>query len=193
MRRTLLALFGVVLIAMPCDGQDRPSVLIVYYSVTGHTKTMAEAVAEGARSVEEVDVICRSVDQATTDDVLGASAIIVGSPVHSANVAPAIQAFMNRWPFEKAPLAGKIGAAFVTAGGMSAGEELAQLSILHSMLIFGMIIVGGPEWTQPFGASAVTFESPFNSPDSLEIDPAFRKKGFALGRRVAELTKNLQQ
>ena len=193
MRTSLIALFGVVLAVAPCDGQDRPSVLIVYYSVTGHTRTMAEAVAEGALSVEEVDVILLSVDQATTDDVLSAGAIIIGSPVHNANVAPAIQTFMNRWPFEDAPLAGKIGAAFVTAGGISAGEELVQLSILHSMLIFGMIVVGGPDWTQPFGASAVTFERPFNSPDSLEIAPAFRQKGFALGRRVAELTKNLHQ
>jgi multimeric flavodoxin WrbA len=50
---------------------------------------------------------------------------------------------MNRWPFEGTPLKDKIGAAFVSAGGISAGEELTQLSILHSMLIFGMIVVGG--------------------------------------------------
>ena len=191
MRRSLAVLFAVLLALTPCDGQDRPSVLVVYYSMTGHTRTMAEAVAEGARSVEGVTVVLRSVDQATIDDVLAADALIIGSPVHNANVVPEIQAFMNQWPFENAPLAGKIGAAFVTGGGISAGEELVQLNILHSMLIFGMIVVGGPEWTQPFGASAVTYEHPFATSDSTHIGPAFRQKGFALGRRVAELTKDL--
>lgn len=191
MRQFLVALFVIVFAVAPSDGQDRPSVLVVYYSRTGHTRTMAEVVAEGARSVDQVDVLLRSVEQATIDDVLSADAIIVGSPVHNANVAPEIQTFMNHWPFEDAPLAGKIGAAFVTAGGISAGEELVQLGILHSMLIFGMIVVGGPEWSQPFGASAVTFERPFDSPDSSAIAPAFREKGYALGRRVAELTKDL--
>ena len=81
----------------------------------------------------------------------------------------------------------KIGAAFVTGGGISAGEELAQLSILHSMMIFGMILVGGPSWDQAFGASAITGEQPFSS-DSL-VDEMFLKKGYLLGQRVAEITR----
>lgn len=193
MRRSLVAVAALVLAVASCDGQDRPRVLVVYYSLTGHTRTMAEAVAEGARSVDGVQVLLRSVELASSEDVLNADAIVVGSPVHNANVVPEIQTFINTWPFEGAPLADKIGAAFVTAGGISAGEELVQVSILHSMMIFGMIVVGGPEWSQPFGASAVTAEGPFDTSDSTDIGPAFRQKGFALGRRVAELTKQLHR
>jgi hypothetical protein len=39
------------------------------------------------------------------------------------------------WPFGGARLRDKISAAFVTAGEMSAGKDLVQMNILHSMLI----------------------------------------------------------
>jgi hypothetical protein len=56
------------------------------------------------------------------------------------------------------------------------------------MLIFGMIVVGGPDWTSAFGASAITGEPPFVKSDSgTGIAPEFVKKGEALGKRVAEL------
>ncbi len=164
-------------------------VLVAYYSKTGNTETMAEAVAKGARELEGVKVEIKQVANVTTADLLDADAIIVGSPVYNANVAPRVQEFISGWPFEGSPLKNKIGAAFVTAGGMSAGEEITQMNILHSMMIFGMIIVGGDHWTSPFGASAVVGESPFE--DGKGIDPVFLEKGENLGKRVASITKRL--
>ena len=76
----------------------------------------------------------------------------------------------------------------MTAGGISAGEEIVQMNILQSMLVFGMIVVGGPEWTQPFGASAVTGEPPFDVIAPDEIADQFLEKGYRLGKRVAEIT-----
>ncbi len=166
---------------------SQPNILIVYHSQTGHTKAMAEAVARGARPA---NVTLKVVANATTADVLGADAVIIGSPVYNANVAPQLQEFINQWPFEGQPLKDKIGAAFVTAGGISAGEELAQLSILHSMLMFGMVVVGGPEWTSAFGASAIVGEPPF---DPKNVDQAFLRKGEALGKRVAEIAARLKR
>lgn len=170
--------------------QSLTNVLIVYYSTQGHTQALAEAVAKGARSVGGVNVILKTVAEAATPDVLAADAIIVGSPVYNANVAPEVQEFINRWPFEGAPLRDKIGAAFVTAGGFSAGEELVQMNILHAMLVFGMIIVGGSDWQQPFGASGIVGEKPFETEKQVgKVDAQFLKKGEALGKRVAELAK----
>jgi NAD(P)H dehydrogenase (quinone) len=165
-------------------------VLVVYYSPQGHTQTLAEAVAKGAHSVDGVNVVLKTVAQATTPDVLAADAIIVGSPVYNASMAPEVQQFINRWPFEGAPLRDKIGAAFVTAGGFSADEELVQMNILHSMLIFGMIVVGGPDWQQPFGASGIVAEKPFETENQVgKVSEQFLRKGEALGKRVAELAK----
>ena len=173
---------------MKLYAQDSTKVLIVYYSQQGHTEKMAKAVERGAKTVEFARVRLLSVQDAKNEDVLWADAIILGSPVYNANVAPPVQTFINRWPFQGAPLKDKIGAAFVTAGGISAGEEFVQLNLLKSMLIFGMIIVGGPNWTQAFGASAVTEEEPFISEKSGEVADQFLIKGENLGRRVAEIT-----
>jgi len=169
--------------------QDRATVLISYFSREGHTRAMAEAVARGARSAGAVTVKVLRIAETTKEDLLEADAIIVGSPVYNANASTEVVGFINRWPFEGAPLRDKIGAAFVTGGGISAGEELTQLNILHSMLIFGMVVVGGPDWTSAFGASAITAEPPFDksAADSV-VAPGFVKKGEALGKRVAELT-----
>ena len=165
------------------------NILITYYSKTAHTQTLAEEVAKGAASIPGVQVVLKKIDQTTTKDLLNADAIIVGSPVYNANIAPEVVQFMSTWPFEGNPLKDKIGAAFVTAGGISAGEELAQVQILQSMLVFGMIVVGGDEWTSAFGASAITNESVFKTE---KIDTIFLQKGFRLGKRVATIVKTMK-
>jgi len=167
----------------------QPTVLIVYHSETGNTEMMAKAVQEGASQVENVHVILKTVADATTEDLLNADAIIVGSPVYNANVSPPVSEFIASWPFEEQPLKGKLGAAFVTAGGVSSGEELTQMNILQSMLIFNMIVMGGPDWSMPFGASGIRGDDFF--PYEEEMHPGFLKKGEALGRRVAETAKKM--
>jgi NAD(P)H dehydrogenase (quinone) len=169
------------------------TILIVYHSETGNTERLAETVAEGASQVEGVDVVLKTSNQIKMQDLLNADAIIVGSPVYNANVSPEISRFIASWPFEGEPLKDKIGAAFVTAGGISAGEEIVQMNILQSMLIFGMIVVGGPDWTQPFGASAIVGEPPFVAESHDEIDEEFLKKGRALGKRVAEVALQMKR
>ena len=168
------------------------NILVAYYSKTGHTKTLAAAVAEGALLEGKTVVRLISVLDAAAEDVLCADAIIVGSPVYNANIAPAVMKFITSWPFEGQPLKNKIGAAFVTAGGISAGEELTQMNILQSMLIFGMIVVGGPDWKQPFGASAIVHEEPFNDYSEGELNPLFMQKGKQLGLRVAQVAFMIQ-
>ena len=165
------------------------NVLIAYYSKTANTKILAEEVAKGAMAIPGVQVVLKNIAQTTTKDLLDADAIIIGSPVYNANLAPEVVQFMSAWPFEGNPLKDKIGAAFVTAGGMSAGEELAQVNLLHSMLIFGMIVVGGDEWTSAFGASAITNEGIFKTE---KIDNLFLQKGFTLGKRVATIAKKIR-
>jgi NAD(P)H dehydrogenase (quinone) len=181
-------LLGVLVLAFQIPLTAQINVLVAYYSRDGHTKSMAEAVAQGAENIEGTTVTILAVDKVAMEDLLAADAIIVGSPVYNANVAPMVSVFLSEWPFETGEMRDKIGAAFATGAGFSAGEELTQLSILHSMMIFGMIIVSGPDWSQPFGASAITFEEPFGSKGEGQIDEVFINKGIALGERVATIT-----
>ena len=167
-------------------------ILVVYYSQSGRTQAMAEHVARGARSVTNIDVHLQSIDSTSANDLRAADAVVVGSPVHGGNVAAPVMAFMNTWPWPS-KFQDKIGAAFVTGGGISAGEELTQTAILHTMLIYGMIVVGGPTWEQAFGASAITDEAPFADAARKEsVDPKFLERAFALGKRVAEVARMMK-
>jgi NAD(P)H dehydrogenase (quinone) len=161
-----------------------PQILITYYSPSGSTKKLAEAISEGAKSVEGIEVKLLSIEEVKAQDLSEAEAIIVGSPVYNSNVAPAVLEFINSWPFEGRPMKDKIGAAFATGGGISIGEEGVMLDILRAMLIHGMVVMGGEEVEAAFGASAITGEGPFGSE---KLDELFLKKGYGLGKRVAEL------
>lgn len=183
-----ITLTVLLILISSCSAFAQKKVLIAYHSETGNTELMARSVAEGAGSVDGVEVLLKHSSEVTESDLTSAHAIIVGSPVYNAAITPEISRFISSWPFEGAPLKDKIGAAFVTVGGISAGEELAQTGILQSMLIFGMIVVGGPDWTQAFGASAITSEEPFAAQQPEDIHPRFLEKGRKLGERVAQIT-----
>ncbi|MFO7977607.1 MAG: flavodoxin family protein [Bacteroidales bacterium] len=190
MKKRVRIFLLMLLLTATTQAFSQTTILISYHSKTGNTQAMAEAVYQGASQVEGVTVVMKTVEETTLLDLLDASAIIVGSPVYNAGVAPEVAEFIAQWPFEEQPLKNKVGAAFVTAGGISAGEELTQMSILQSMLIFGMIVTGGDEWTSPFGASAIVGEFPFSGQG---VDDLFLKKGRALGTRVAGLAVKLNE
>ncbi len=190
----LFALLPVLVIAQNAEPK-KAGVLVVYFSEKGHTKAMAEAVARGAGAVDGVTVTLLDVADAKPEDVLAADAVIAGSPVYKANVAPKMQEFINSWPIKDARLHDKLGAAFATGSGLSAGEEMVQTNILQSMLVCQMIVVGGPGGNQPFGASAMD-EDPSDGANAKKGDGLvaehYLKKGEALGKRVAELAVRLK-
>ena len=180
--KALFIIFISLLFSNNNIAQPKHKVLVTYYSETNNTKALAEAVAKGVKSVKGTHLVLKTIDSTTEQDLINADAIIIGSPVYNANPAPEVLAFIKKWPFKNQPLKNKIGAVFVTGGGISSGEELVQTNILNSMMIFGMIIIGGNDWQSPFGASAITNEANFKEP----IQEHFLLKGEALGKRVAE-------
>jgi len=106
----LILLFGTTsLIA-----QKAHTILITYHSKSGKTSLMANAIAKGAAIHDDIAVVIKPIEQTTTNDLLLADAIIVGSPVYNANVSSDVLKFIESWPFEGSPLKNKIGAAFVT-------------------------------------------------------------------------------
>ena len=183
----LVYILMVCLHAFASYGQEvhtqKSTILITYYSNSGNTEKLAKSVYTGAIENNAVHVVMKPVSETTNEDVLAADAIILGSPVYNANPAPEILHFIQGWPFEKTPLHDKIGAVFVTAGGISSGEELVQNALQNAMLIFGMVVDGGGEWTTPFGASAINEELK----GYPEREVLFSKKGEQLGRRVRDV------
>ena len=184
-----LSLFSLsIALTLQSIGQTK-SVLIAYHSVNGHTAQMAKAIQKGIVESSDIKVIMKPANEVSTQELLDASAIIIGSPVYNANPSPEILSFIKSWPFEGQPLKNKLGAVFVTAGGLSSGEELVQSSLLHAMMVYGMIVIGVDDWKSSFGASGIHQEGKYNS---KELDPYFLDKGYELGKRLMEVLKKMR-
>lgn len=169
----------------------RPSavtVLVAYASMTGATEDMAAAVEAGAREVPDTRVVRKPVTTVTADDLRSADAIVVGSAVHNAAMLPEVAQFFDRWPFEA--MNDRVGAAFVAAGGTSAGEELTMMSLIAAMLVHRLVVVGGATWQAAFGASAITEEGQ-PADRQGKVAAGDRDEARALGRRVATLAHAL--
>jgi NAD(P)H dehydrogenase (quinone) len=75
----------------------------------------------------------------------------------------------------------KLGAAFATSGDPTGGKETTMMSIIHCLLIYGMIVVGDPmSATGHYGVACV------GAPKEKDGENA-RK----LGARVARLCQKL--
>jgi len=166
--------------------ESRPAavkVLVAYHSQSGNTERMAEAVAEGTKSVPGTIVVLKRVGQVTADDLFSADAIVVGSPVYWSNMSGEVKTFFDNWQFKfgvfpEFKMKNKVGAAFATGGQISSGKEVTMLTILAAMLGNQMIVVsaGGA-----FGASATT------EGGSPGIDEKELADAQSLGQRVAEV------
>lgn len=138
-------------------------VLVLYYSTYGHIETMAQAVAEGARSAgATVDVkrvpetvpediakgahfkLNQSAAVATVAELEGYDAIIVGAPTRFGRMPSQMAAFLDQagglWA--RGALNGKVGGAFTSTATQHGGQEVTLFSIITNLLHFGMVIVG---------------------------------------------------
>jgi len=71
-------------------------ILIVYHSQTGKTQKMAQAVYEGAKSIEGVDVVLKKAADATLDDLLTADGLAVGTPENFGYMSGMLKDFFDR-------------------------------------------------------------------------------------------------
>lgn len=167
------------------DGPHQVRVLVTYHSLSGNTEQMAEAVADGAKSVPGTEVILKRVGHVTAEDLFASDAVIVGSPVYWSNMSGEVKTFFDNWQlkfgvFPEFKMKNKVGAAFATGGQNAGGKEITMLTVLAAMLGNQMIVVSGGG---AFGASATT------EGDSLGIDKKELAEARILGRRVADVAK----
>ncbi|MGD8238061.1 MAG: NAD(P)H-dependent oxidoreductase [Armatimonadota bacterium] len=155
-----------------------PKVLIVYYSGTGNTETMAAHVAEGAR-IDGVDVELKKVGDMKADELLHADGIIVGSPVYYGLMSAQIKQLFDESVKFHGRLTGKVGGGFASSANIGGGNEVTILSILQMMLIHGMIVQGTADGDH-YGPVAIGPPDERSTPQCI-----------ALGRRVAELVSKL--
>jgi NAD(P)H dehydrogenase (quinone) len=118
-------------------------ILVVVASDSGRTWRMAEAFAEGARETGgEVELVAAR--DASPDRVRAADALVLGSGVHMAGPESSMRAFLERIAplWMQGALAGKVGAAFASAGtGGRGGAELTLISLWASLAEHGLLLV----------------------------------------------------
>ncbi len=140
-----------------------PKILVLYYSSYGHIETMAQAIAEGARSAgADVDIkrvpetvseaVARKahykLDQtapvATIAELEHYDAIIVGTGTRFGRISSQMAAFLDQGGglWARGALHGKVGGAFTSTGTQHGGQETTLFSIIANLLHFGMTIVG---------------------------------------------------
>jgi multimeric flavodoxin WrbA len=71
-------------------------ILIIYHSQTGHTQQMAQAVAEGAKTIEHTEVILKKASEATLDDLLACNGLAIGTPENFGYMSGMIKDFFDR-------------------------------------------------------------------------------------------------
>lgn len=71
-------------------------ILIVYHSQTGNTQKMANAVAEGAKSIDGVEVILKKAVDATLEDLLTADGLALSTPENFGYMSGMVKDFFDR-------------------------------------------------------------------------------------------------
>lgn len=158
-----------------------PNILVLYHSESGNTKAMAELVAQGAGTVQGVEVRMKSVAEASAEDLAWCDGVAAGCPTCCG--APSWQ--MKKFWDEACKTAwgkvgGKVGCAFSSEGGWGGGAELTCMGILTIMINYGFMVFGlpdysGPGFTAHYGATC----------QGKPREEAHRKACVILGERLA--------
>ncbi|WP_377289189.1 NAD(P)H:quinone oxidoreductase type IV [Rhizobium sp. SG2393] len=194
-------------------------VLVLYYSAYGHIETMANAVAEGARSAG-ADVTVKRVPELVSEDVAKAShykldqaapiatvdeladydAIIVGAGTRYGTVASQMRNFWDQtgglWFNGK--LVGKVGAMFTSTATQHGGQETTIMGFIPTFLHHGMVFAGLPYAFQgQMGVEAVKGNSPYGASTITDGDGSRQPSEIELegaryqGAHVAKLSSKL--
>ncbi len=105
--------------------------LIVWWSLTGGSQQLAQAAATGAHDEPSVDVIERRADQAGSDDVLAADAMLFVMPENLGSMAGMMKDFFDRSYYGALDrVNGRPYAVIVCAGsdGQGAARQVARIA-----------------------------------------------------------------
>ena len=118
-----------------------PKALVIYSSRSGHTKRMAEAVAQGIEGTK-VSVTLAPVDEANVDDLKDAQAIVLGSPCYYGCMSAEMKQFLDDSVKLHGKLSGKVGGAFASSGMLGGGNETTVRGLIDALMIHGMVVQG---------------------------------------------------
>lgn len=195
-------------------------ILVLYYSTWGHVETMANAVAEGAKSVAGSEVTIKRVPEIMPAETLAAihaktdqaapiatpaelgdyDAIIFGTPTRFGNMCGQMRNFLDQTGalWQKGALVGKVGSVFASTATQHGGQETTITSFHTTLFHQGMVVVGLP-YSNPglTNMDEITGGTPYGATTLSKGDGSRRPSeneltlARAQGRHVAEITAKL--
>ena len=142
-----------------------PEILVLYYSVHGAVREMAQLIARGindtpgaaarVRTVPKVSSVTEATEAAVPDsgapyaepqDLQECIGLALGSPTRFGNMAAPMKYFLDGTSslWLKGGLAGKPAAVFTASSSLHGGQETTLTSMMLPLLHHGMVIVGLP-------------------------------------------------
>jgi NAD(P)H dehydrogenase (quinone) len=193
-------------------------ILVLYYSVGGAVRRMAELVAEGVerapgaaarlRTVPRVSAVTRQAQPEIPPegapycelaDLESCAGLALGSPTRFGNMAAPMKHFLDGTGplWLKGSLAGKPACVFTSTASMHGGQETTLLAMMLPLLHHGMVIVGLPYVQAELNATR-TGGTPYGPShfagvaDDQPVTDTERALCIAQGRRLADIALKLR-
>jgi NAD(P)H dehydrogenase (quinone) len=192
-------------------------ILVLYYTVGGSVRRMAELVAQGIervpgaaarlRTVPRVSPTTEAASPAIPDagapyaqlsDLEECAGLALGSPTRFGNMAAPLKHFLDGTAllWQRGALAGKPACVFTSTASLHGGQETTLLSMMLPLMHHGMLVMGLP-YTEPQLNATRTGGTPYGAShfagvaDDQPLTDAERTLCIAQGRRLAALALKL--
>jgi NAD(P)H dehydrogenase (quinone) len=192
-------------------------ILVLYYSVGGSVRRMAEFIASGIERVPGAAARVRTVPRVFTGmeqqepiprsgppyaelrDLEECAGLALGSPTRFGNMAAPLKHFLDGTAllWQRGALAGKPACVFTSTGSLHGGQETTLVSMMLPLLHHGMLVMGLP-YTQAELNATRTGGTPYGAShfagvaDDQPVSDAERALCVAQGKRLAEVALRLQ-
>jgi NAD(P)H dehydrogenase (quinone) len=192
-------------------------ILVLYYSVGGSVKRMADLIAEGVERVPGASARVRTVPKVSTNigsekpvpdegapyaeirDLEECAGLALGSPTRFGNMAAPMKHFLDGTSmlWQRGALAGRPACVFTSTASLHGGQEATLLSMMLPLFHHGMLVMGLP-YTNPELNATRTGGTPYGAShfagiaDDQPITDAERMLCVAQGKRLAEIASRLR-
>lgn len=194
-------------------------VLILYYSVGGSVRRLADLVAEGVERVPGAAALLRTVPRVAPSTTVAepavpadgapycefaelerCDALALGSPTRFGNMAAPLKHFLDGTAllWQRGALAGKPASVFTSSGSLHGGQETTLVTMMLPLLHHGMLILGTP-YLQPELDSTTSGGTPYGpshhagTANENPVSAAERTLCIEQGRRLAAVAVQLKR
>jgi NAD(P)H dehydrogenase (quinone) len=187
-------------------------ILVLYYSVGGSVRELAELIVQGIERVPGMAARVRTVPRieaasstpnsgppyASLADLEACAGLALGSPTRFGNMAAPLKHFLDGTGelWRRGALAGKPACVFTSTASLHGGQETTLVTMMLPLLHHGMLVMGIP-YTEPGLHATTSGGTPYGAShvsglaDDRPVSDAERALAIAQGKRLAELALKL--